>query len=328
MILCMGTFEKERPFFRTVVDPTTPNPHSAPVKPTEFIILQILTNRMELSDRELYKMEILRRGYEGERLFSVLLKKELRSKCIILYDLLLEWNGTEFQIDCLLIFQQTIYLLEIKNMVGDFIVEKKKWYAVKSNKEIRNPLHQLERTEILFKQFLQANDLPLPIKSFVLFVGDHFTLYQAPLVQSIVFPTQLQRFVHSLNEIPDHMSAYNSNISNVLTKKHLSKSSLEKYPNYEFKQLRKGITCPSCNSFLLKKDSKNLHCNECGLIVSNHSALSRAVNEFQTLFLNEKIMTPTLHDWCGGMFSERMIRRNLGMLFNVVNKGRSTYFEV
>ena len=65
----------------------------------------------------------LEKGYEGERNFEVLLEHHL-SEGLILNDLLLEKNNTLFQIDSLLISQNSIYLFEVKNYEGDFYIEK------------------------------------------------------------------------------------------------------------------------------------------------------------------------------------------------------------
>lgn len=97
----------------------------------------------------------LEKGYQGELMFYELLEVELTSKCIRLYDLLLECNQTEFQIDNLLIYQNTIIMNEVKNFDGDFFIKDNKWYAVSTRNEIRNPIQQLQRSEYLLRQLLQ-----------------------------------------------------------------------------------------------------------------------------------------------------------------------------
>src|SRR5690606_17826779 len=110
---------------------------------------------MELSTNDKKNFYNLEKGYQGELMFYELLEEELTSKCICLYDLLLECNQTEFQIDNLLIYQNTIIMNEVKNFDGDFFIKDNKWYAVSTRKEIRNPIKQLQRSEYLLRQLLQ-----------------------------------------------------------------------------------------------------------------------------------------------------------------------------
>ncbi len=82
--------------------------HSHPRKPLALQILTHLQPRMNLSTSERTKLENLNKGYEGEWKFYKLLEKELTAECVPLYSLQFEMNQTEFQIDSLLIFQNTI----------------------------------------------------------------------------------------------------------------------------------------------------------------------------------------------------------------------------
>jgi hypothetical protein len=76
----------------------------------------------------------LEKGFEGEVQFDSLTEMYL-SDCYILNDLLLEINNTKFQIDSLIIFQETIYLFELKNFEGDFCYESDSFQTF-SGKEI------------------------------------------------------------------------------------------------------------------------------------------------------------------------------------------------
>lgn len=139
-------------------------PHSKPLVPPELQILLYLDARMDLLPRDQKNLNNLKKGYEGELKFFHLLEKELTSKCIRLYDLLLESNQTEFQIDNLLIYQNVIYMNEVKYYGGDFFLRNDKWYVAASEKEIRNPILQLQRSEYLLRQLLQQMGVHLKIE--------------------------------------------------------------------------------------------------------------------------------------------------------------------
>ncbi|MEH7418934.1 nuclease-related domain-containing protein [Neobacillus drentensis] len=85
-----------------------------------------------------------------------LLTGKLTPPNYLLNDLLLESNDSKFQIDSLMIRQEPLLLFEVKNYKGDFNYENGRFYSLASNKEIKNPLLQLERCESLLRQLLQS----------------------------------------------------------------------------------------------------------------------------------------------------------------------------
>ena len=150
-------------------------------KPYHLKLLTYLNNRIKLSESERQYLYSLKKGYEGEVTFDTLTEK-LRSECYILNNLLLEVNNTEFQIDSTLIYQAKLFLCEIKNFDGEHSYDPKsmKFYKMPSL-EINNPLHQLDRKENLFRQFLKARGMTIPIEPYVVFIDPEFTLFQAPI---------------------------------------------------------------------------------------------------------------------------------------------------
>ena len=85
------------------------------IEPVELKLLSYLIKRKNLSSKEKLHYLNLEKGYEGESKVAAWLEN-LTSEWIILYGLLLENNGSLFQIDTLLISQNTIYLFEVKIM--------------------------------------------------------------------------------------------------------------------------------------------------------------------------------------------------------------------
>ncbi|WP_312889188.1 nuclease-related domain-containing protein [Desertibacillus haloalkaliphilus] len=96
---------------------------------------------MDLSKKDKQHFFNLKKGYEGEIIFDSLTEK-IQSECFILNDLLLKQNNTMFQIDSLLIFQESIYIFEVKNFEGDYYYESERLYKTPDS-EITNPLNQL-----------------------------------------------------------------------------------------------------------------------------------------------------------------------------------------
>ena len=163
----------------------------------ELQILRSLNSRMGLSDKEKQHYFNLKKGYEGELMFDALTEK-LQCDCLILNDLLLKMNQTIFQIDTIIIFPETIYLFEVKNFEGDFYYEEDRLYK-KPKSEISNPLIQLSRSESLFRRLLHHYGFNIAIDASVVFINSEFTLYQTPLNQPLIFPTQLNRYFKKIN---------------------------------------------------------------------------------------------------------------------------------
>src|SRR5690625_7351907 len=74
-----------------------------------------LQGRMSLTQEQMRLHDNLSKGYLGEKKFSEILDEHPTSHYIALFDLLLEVKNNLFQIDCLLIYQKSMFLIEIKN---------------------------------------------------------------------------------------------------------------------------------------------------------------------------------------------------------------------
>src|SRR5690606_11498413 len=169
---------------------------------SELLLLRSLHSRMDLSTKDKLYYENLQKGFDGEKKFSLILKENLPSKSLLLHDLRFEMNNSEFQIDSLLLLNK-IYLFEIKNFEGDFYIEGDQWKSM-TGTEISNPLHQLMRCEQLLRKLLTELRIKVPIEPYLIFPNPEFTLYQAPLNQTIILPTQLNRLMRQIKGISSH----------------------------------------------------------------------------------------------------------------------------
>ena len=286
--------------------------HHQPTQSLETRIFTFLKKRFPLSTEQMQTYDNLYKGFQGERKFYHLLKKVFTNPhCIVLYDLLLEINQSLFQIDCLLIFQKQIYLLEIKNYEGEFVLKDGGFYTVSSNRQIRNPIQQLERSKILLEQFLRKNGFSIPIQSYVVFVNNTFVLYEASVTLPIIFPAQLVKFVHKFNNINYPLLEKQRRLAECFIENRISQSPYERIPKYSFDQLKKGVICHKCEKFLSRKNYYKFQCPTCDDIESISSGIMRSVIEFNTLFPNEKMTTKMIYEWCGRIVSMRGIRKIL-----------------
>jgi hypothetical protein len=292
----------------------------------ELRALRSLNTRMILSETEKKHYLNLEKGYQGEVMFDKL-TEQFQSNVIILNDLCLEFNHSIFQIDTLIICQNAIYSNEVKNFEGDFYYESDSFKTM-AKKEIKNPLDQIKRSKFLLRQLLQNIGIQLPIESYVIFINPEFTLYQTPLNAPIIFPTQLNRYLKKLNQTPSKLNNQHHKLANQLISMHQIVSPYTKLPTYKYEQLKKGILCPDCNSFITYSvGCRRIVCDRCGYKEDVASAVLRSVEEIKLLFPEEKITTNCVYEWCKVVESKKQIGRILKQSLKLKGYGQWTYYE-
>lgn len=298
----------------------------ARVVSTELGTFRSLNVRMNLAAQDKRHYLNLEKGYQGEVFFDQLTAK-LQCNMYFINDLCLEFNRSVFQIDTLILSQNTIFLIEIKNYEGDYQYDSEEFRGVLSNNEISNPLDQLKRSKSLLRSLLKSHGVNLPIEGYVIFVNPEFTLYQAPLNTSIILPTQLNRFLKKFNETPSKLQHQHKKLADLLISMHQTKSPYTRLPAYEYDQLQKGIACTSCHSFGVSIEEKKFVCDQCGAAEDVDSAVLRNINEFSLLFPDKRITTNYVHEWCNVVKSKKTIRRILLQNFTSVGSRHQRYFE-
>lgn len=291
-----------------------------------LLLYRSLFLRMRLCEKDATHYQHLEKGYAGELLFDEYVST-LTNEFLLLNDVLLDFGNNLFQMDSLAIFQESVLLFEVKNFEGDFFVRGDRWYA-SSDKEIKNPLEQLQRSEALLRRFLQEHGCTLPIEPLLVFVNPEFTLYQAPIKTPIIHPTQIQRLLRTLAIKPTKTTHLHEKIANKLLTHHLSKSPIIRKPDYSYEMLQKGIYCSHCYTFFKEATETRLVCT-CGTIESIDDAIVRNVHEFMLLFPYEIVTTNVIYVWCGGVVkSRKTVRRVLSQNFMKKGYKQKTYFTL
>ncbi|MBY0121438.1 nuclease-related domain-containing protein [Bacillus sp. S/N-304-OC-R1] len=293
-------------------------------EPEELTELRYLNKRMNLSEADRNQLAHSEKGYKGELQFDEWMKK-IPDDWLILNDLLLESNSTLFQIDTLVISPETMYIFEIKNNEGDHYLEGDLWFTA-SNKEINNPMIQINRSESLLRRLLKDLGFKTSIESFVCFINPEFFLYQAPRNLPIIYLPQLPRFIQRLNSGKSQINASHMSLAEKLVTLHIPKSPYKRTPSYRWEELRKGIPCRYCHSFMEESRGEYFMCRQCGEQEKTASSILRNIEEFELLFPEKKITTLVIYEWCGGVRSKRSIRRILQKEYTMVGGGRHSYF--
>jgi hypothetical protein len=295
------------------------------MEPVEVQMLEALNRRMKLTEKDKQSYLSLKKGYEGEALFDSMTAK-VDCDCLILNDLLLKHNNTLFQMDSLIITQERIYLCEIKNYEGDYYYENDRLYVI-TKSEITNPLNQLSRTETLLRQLLQSLGYQTPINAKVIFINPEFTLYQAPLDKPFVFPTQVNRYLRSIEKTPSKLYGKQRSLASKLTTMHLTESPYRILPDYSYDELQKGIICLECSSLSVFVEGRRCICHDCGYEEKLSKTLLRNVKEFKLLFPKRKITTTEIYQWCNGVIPKQRVRRFLERNFEITGVHQWAYYK-
>jgi len=290
----------------------------------ELRTLRSLNVRTTLSKKERQYYWHLEKGFEGECWLDKRLEV-LPDQVLILRDLTYEVNHTTFQIDTLLIFQEKLYLLDVKNNDGDHYIEGGVWKTAQGT-EIKNPQHQLLRCTSLLRKLLQIIGINLNICAYLIFVNPEFTLYQAPRTPEIIFPSQLNRFIEKLKAEPCNLSHMHQRIANQLLQDRLKENRHQIQFTYQLDQMKKGILCSECYGFMRRYNQKRLICLKCKKIDLTTNKISSNIDEFKFLFPDKKITSKYIYNWCGGVATMDVIRRVLNQKYDLISQGRSSYY--
>lgn len=300
-------------------------PFKSRTESKELLILKSLNTRMSLPEKDKQHYLNIKKGFDGEVRFDTLTEK-LQCECYIINDLLLKHNHTLFQIDTLIIFSDGINFFEVKNHDGDYYYESGRLYK-KPRSEIINPHIQLKKDESLLRQLLQKLGFNLPVNGSVVFINPEFTLYQAPLDQPFIFPTQIKNHLQNLGKKPSKLTAKHKQLAEKLVSLHITDSPYTQIPEYTIDKLQKGITCKLCDSFSVTVEGRKCVCHDCGFGELVEEAVIRSVDEIKLLFPDLKITTNLVYEWCKVIESKRRIARILEGNFKKVGVHQWASYE-
>lgn len=291
-----------------------------------FLIYEMLLSRKDLTSQEQQRYERRRNGLIGELKLWQYIHELKPSNLVSLFDCLFEMNGQEFQIDCLLITSDTIFLLEVKNYSGDYYLEDNKIYHLRSRNEIYHPLTQIDRAEFLFRQLLREMRIDLQVRSYVLFINESFMLYGASVQLPMIFPSQVRRFLLKREENAGRMTERVRHFVNQLMARQKAQSRYEQLPVYSYLELRRGLFCWQCHGELIRDGQLYFSCSRCAGAFHIDDVVMYAVAQFQLLFPDRKIMTKDIREWCGEVVSRTYISRFLRKNLEVTLNSGHTYY--
>lgn len=234
--------------------------------PYESYLVDVV-DRIKLDDIDEAKKFTFYNGYIGEKQFY----EEIKS-CggIKAWNIRLNLSG-EVQYDFFIIHEGYLIHIDVKNFSGRYTYRDNNFIS-ESNYVIKDPISQLNSTHFKLKVFCEKHNLNYIVKSYVLFINETFTVSGFNGHSSILFRNDLQRIKASLVTEPNQADI---KAMELIVSYHLNKSKNEQRIHYyPFEQLKPGLKCPSCFSFLKKFESfeRKIECS-CGHKVSKKEAV-------------------------------------------------------
>lgn len=287
-----------------------------------------LLHKRKVLDEKLQKTYVSEQsGHIGERFFAQYLTDELKIEPIIVFDFRFIVNGSECQIDCLLIFQNECVLIEVKNYSGQYLFNTGNMYFYPSEKKLlKQPLVQITRAKDMLRELFKELDIRMNISERVVFTNPNFYMFNVGPNEPFTFYGNLKNFIYELNQKPVSLRDYHSRILEKLNAVRLMSSSYSHKIKYEYETFSKGIPCMKCKGWMKTigiHGRKNIKCDRCDRVEQIEHAVFRVIKEFNFLFPERKITVSLITDWIDGVVSEYKIREVL--LKRCVPKGKNRH---
>ncbi len=300
-------------------------------KPKKCDLLEIWLRRSEYVNQEvLNEFARLKRGIEGEKFVLDYIKKYGRKHWKVMQNLWLDYYGT-FESDLLLLTRSGIYPIEIKNYNGFF--QYNHGISKLNNREISgNAIYQTRRATKKLRELIGSKFYKPHVQGVLVFVGEDNPIEVSPPINDIdiLQRNQLKGYIQKICEVEDH-GRYQQQLNIDKVAAHLKNYEVENpyqanpISTEEMAQLKKGILCAKCDQATIKISRKFVHC-ACGHVELRDKAMIRTICEYGVLNFEKKLTRKDLFLFLNGQSSMRYLNRILNNYFEMVRKGKYTYY--
>lgn len=280
-------------------------------QPIKLHQMQVLRRRFELSENEEKEFENLQAGFLGELSFDKLLDAHLSGLNVYhVKDYRFKVDGSEVQIDNLLISGDQAYTFEVKNYNFDLVYCNKAWHFV-NGEEFKDLSMQVNRQRLLLQQLLKKGSFYSAsnnVMSHLVFVNPKQTIYNMPNLENLIVPSNVDK---RLSKICKSNYYDQSALYKFLESQRLVKSIYDIPVDIKFETLRPGTYCYQCNSTsTLDKIHRNLYkCKNCKIDYNILQILQNLQTEITALNDSWKITPAILFKLSGGMVSRAVINK-------------------
>ena len=296
----------------------------------QFEYLNLWQRRVDFTEQEKFIFYRQTLGDEGERVVSEMIQGLIRSDYYWLEDLYFKHFSGHVQIDGLLISDQGVYLLEVKNLVGEYVYEDGVWR--KNGYELdRDYFTQIKRASEIVRAVLRSLGFQVPVLSKLILASDmdNVKFIDDPGEQ-VLRRWEVKPYIEKLmKESARGVKTIDSSTVREAILGLKAEAPPVKELDLQGRQVLLGILCDHCNSKMdLGSSRYHAVCRVCGYFENREKCILRSICEFSVLFPN---LPPNSANICWFLGDSRLkdyLRRILNKYFKFSKKGRYKIYNL
>jgi len=232
-------------------------------------------------------------GIVGEEVMNKLFNRvKFKFDYYIFHDLHLT-STSPFQIDTLFLTPYYVLIVEVKNIAGHIKIRKnhpqfERTLSSGQTDYFKNPVSQIEEITDVFKDFLEMNDVKLPVYRAIVFKDANRSLQFEEMNIPIFSPQQLPHFIRTLPRDGCQLNPLELNrLIEALLNNHSDYLPLPiaKHFFIETRDIISGAICPECETFTVEKLFREWRCRNCGKI--SRTAYLEAMQDYALIIGNK-----------------------------------------
>lgn len=289
----------------------------------ELAFYRALNNRSRLSKKEAKQLSILERGYIGECTYDEVFDEIGHGSVFVLRDIYLQVEGGVAQYDALIISDSGIVVNEVKNFSGDYRYEEGKWYYGQ-HQIPDDAIAQLKRAVGKLLRVKYNMNLNFEVTGKIVFPHVEFRLNSnnGELWDLVVMRAGLRKYLKEFRY--EHISARAEKIAEAIAQLIVVNPYFNKCADFD--TVRKGLYCGVCGGFELMKSHFYMECKNCRSKEKKETHLIRAMSDFKSLFLKDKMTKKRFMEFIDYKVSSRTALRILDKYCDCVANGAHTYY--
>lgn len=289
----------------------------------ELLFYRALVKSRRLSSEEAKILSVLEKGFSGECEYDRIFDSAGHGSVFVFRDIYLKIDGAVAQYDSLIVSDDGIVVNEIKNYSGLYRYENGKWYIRKSEVS-EDALSQLRRAmgKLIKMRYLVRDEFSVTGK--IVFPNIEFRLEtrDEALRDSVVLRSELRHYLMQFKNM--YAGRFAEKIDALIRERIVANPYFDK--SADFSSVKNGLYCGACGGFELELYHYHLMCQKCGSCEKKETHLLRAIYDFKSLFLNEKLTKQRLLQFIDYKISERTVYRLLNKYCNRLSSGPGSYY--